>query len=145
DHHGLAVGRVAQAESRPALQRAGNLAPGRKRVVVDGVVEILARTRDQEPEHALRESLLGPALLAPQAAGEREHAQLARHHPDARRAALDCPQDLADLLGLVLRGGFLAVDDERSLPARLGLRLAALGGEPPPLFLRLAPQVVLRR
>ena len=143
DHHGLAVGRVAQAESRPALQRAGNLAPGSERVVVDGVVEILARARDQEPEHALRESLLGPALLAPQAAGEREHAQLARHHPDARRAALDRPQNLADLLGLVFRGGFLAIDDERSVRALPGLRFAALGREPPQLFLRLAQQVVV--
>src|SRR5882672_6666996 len=57
DHHGAPVGRIAQAEPRPALQGAGDLAAGGERVVGDGVVEVLVRARDQEPEHALRESL----------------------------------------------------------------------------------------
>ena len=144
DHHGAPVGRVAQAESRPALQGAGDLAARGERVVGDGVVEIFVRARDQPTEHAARESLFGLAPFAPQAAGEREHAQVARHHPDARGGPLHALQDLGDLLCFAPPGGLFAVDDQRGPGALVG-RLAALGGKAPQLFLGLAPHVGVAR
>src|SRR5712692_6742181 len=149
DHHRLSVGRVAQAESRPALQRAGNLAAGSERVVVDGVVEVFARARDQPTERVLRQGLFRPARFATQAAGEREHAQVARHHPDARGRALDALENLGDVLDFAPRRGLLVVDDDRRywLDALIGpgFGFAALGGEPPQLFLRLAPKIVVAK
>jgi len=143
DHHRLAVRRIAQARARRSLERAGDLASGGERVVGDGLVEILARARNQKSQQSPREVVLGLPLcfVAPQAAGEREHAQIARHHPDARGRALHASKDLADFLGLAPSRGLLAVDDQRGLAGVAWLRLAALGGETPQLFFGLAPQV----
>src|SRR5258706_121523 len=109
-----------------------------------GLVEILVRTRDEEPEHALREGLFGASPLAPQAPGEREHAQLARHHPDARGGPLHAFQNLRDLLGFAPPGGLFAVDDQRGLGALLG-RFAALRRKAPQLLLGFAPHVGVAR
>src|SRR5439155_943319 len=86
-HHGAPVGGIAQAEPRPPLQGAGDLATGGERVAGEGVVEILVRTRDQEPDRARRQGLFAAAPPAPRATA-RAVASSACSSPSSRKRSI---------------------------------------------------------